>query len=399
MTGGPDGGRVHNVLVVAEVSLALILVSGAGLLGRSFVALSRVNPGFVPEHVLTLRTTLSTDRYDNDARLRGFASQLHERTTAMPGSGTVGWADYLPLGLAGEADFFEIEGRPPASPEERPGSWECVVGGSYFEAMGIPLRRGRLFDDSDTDRTAPVFVIDERLAQMSLARRKCGGPTHSLEQRGRDTHRRDHRRRRQRPLDDAGGRSDADHLLLVPPATATRLDDRGARTGDPGRAAGALTAAVHAVDPNQPVADVRTLDSFISADLARPRFTALLLGGFAGAALLLAALGLYGVIAFGVAHRRREIGVRVALGAEPRDVIGLMMKRGLGLIVSGLAVGLVCALALGRNVAALLYGVSASDSGTLVTVTLMLGTVGVLATYLPARRAAWVDPVVVLKAE
>jgi putative ABC transport system permease protein len=169
--------------------------------------------------------------------------------------------------------------------------------------------------------------------------------------------------------------------------------------GDAGQAAGALTAAVHSVDPNQPVADVRGLDSLVSADLARPRFTALLLGGFAGAALLLAALGLYGVIAFGVAHRRREIGVRVALGAEPRDVVGLMMKRGLGLIVSGLAVGLGGALALGRNVAALLYGVSASDSETLITVTLILGMVGLLATYLPARRAAWVDPVVVLKAE
>ena len=399
VTGGPDGGRVHNVLVVAEVSLALILVSGAGLLGRSFIALSRVNPGFVPEHVVTLRTTLSADRYDNDARLRGFGTQLTERLAAASGLSASGFADYLPLGLAGEADFFEIEGRPPASPEERPGSWECVVGGSYFQAMGIPLRRGRLFDDSDTDRTAPVFVIDERLAQMYWPDKS------PVDQRIR--------------WNNAGATITGEIIGVVGSVHWTTLSadpmpttyfwfaqrPRRALTivarapGDPGHAAGALTAAVHSVDSDQPVADVRTLDSFVSADLARPRFTALLLGGFAGAALLLAALGLYGVIAFSVAHRRREIGVRVALGAEPRDVVALMMTRGARLLAMGLAVGLAGALALGRNVAALLYGVSASDVETLSVVVLLLGGVGMLASYLPARQAARVDPIVVLKAD
>ncbi len=388
-----------GILIISEVALALILLAGAGLLGRSFWELTRVNPGFQAEQVVTMRTTLPVSRYDNDDRIRAFSSDLLERIKNLPGVRWVGSADYLPMSRFGAADLFEIEGRPEARPEDQRASWVSVVGGHYFEAMEIPLLRGRLPVAADTEKTQPVFIIDEQLAREVFAgedpistrlvwhkdgQRLSGeiiGVVGSVRWRGMAA--------------DPNGTT----YFWFPQDPGRQLTIVARTLGDPIAMSRLIAAQVTAIDPNQPVGEIRAMRDFVADDLAQPRFTMLVLGGFAAAALLLAAIGLYGVIAFGVAQRTREIGIRVALGAEQRDVVGLVMQRGMRLTATGLAIGIAGALALGRVVAGLLYGVTPTDPATLLAVALFLAAVAMLATYLPARRAARVDPMLALRAE
>jgi putative ABC transport system permease protein len=403
-TRGSSAGRgrtlLGGTLIVSQVALAMILLAGAGLLARSFWELTRVNPGFQAEHVLTIRTTLPVSTYENDDRIRAFSSELFARTRALPGVRAVGSVTYLPMSNIGEADTFEIEGRPVTRPDDRPSSWISVVGGRYFEAMGIPLLRGRLPNAADTEKSQSVFVIDEELAQRywlgndpvggrlvwdrgedGTIRGAIIGVVGSVRWRGMATH------------------TEGTTYFWFPQDSGRQLTIVARTLGDPVAMAGLIAGQVRAIDPNQPVAEIRAMQDFVSADLAQSRFTMLLVGSFAAAALLLAAIGLYGVIAFGVTQRTREIGVRVALGAERRDVLRLVMKRGLLLTASGLSIGIAAALALGRIVASLLYGISPSDPPTLLVVGLLLTAIGVLASYLPARRATRVDPIVALRAE
>jgi putative ABC transport system permease protein len=403
-TRGSSAGRRRNglgsVLVVSEVALALILLAGAGLLGRSFWTLSRVNPGFQAEQVLTLRTTLPASRYNTDDRIRAFGRDLLERIEHLPGVRSVGSANYLPMIRIGAGDSFEIEGRRVARQEDQRASVVSVVGGHYFEAMGIPLLRGRLPGPADTEKTPLVFIIDERLSRevfpgedpigRRLVWRRDGqrvsgeiiGVVGSVRWTGlaRDTH-------------------IATTYFWFPQDPGRQLSIVARTLGDPVAMAHLIAAQVTMIDADQPVGDVRPMREFVADDLAQPRFTMLLLGSFAAAALLLAAIGLYGVIAFGVTERTREIGVRVALGAQHADILRLVMHRGMLLTVTGLAMGFVAALALGRVVAGLLYGITPTDPATLLTVALFLAAVAMVATYLPARRAARLDPMVALRAE
>jgi putative ABC transport system permease protein len=395
-SAGRSRTRVGAMLVISEVALALILLAGAGLLGRSFWALSQVDPGFQTEQVITMRT-LPAAKYDTDDRIRAFSRDLLQRVEPLPGLRAIGFADYLPMSRTGAGGPFEIEGRATPRPEDRPGSWMSVVGGRFFEAMGIPLLRGRFPSDADTEKTRAVFVIDEILARRHWpdsdpigARlvwrqgRIAGeiiGVVGSVRWAGLAA--------------DAQGTT----YFWFPQDPGRELAIVARTTGDPIAMSRLVEAQVRAIDPNQPVAEVRLLRDFVSDDLAQSRFTLLLLGIFAAIALLLAAIGLYGVIAFGVADRTREIGVRVALGAKRRDVLLLVMQRGMLLTGIGLAIGLMAALALGRVVASLLYGVSPTDSLTLLAVALFLTAVAMLATYLPARRATRVDPMVALRIE
>ena len=400
LASGRGRNRLHDGLVVAEVALALVLLAGAGLLARSFQELARVDLGFRAEQLLTMRTSLPEQRYDTDARVRAFGGALMERLADLPGASGVGFANYLPLSRFGAANMFDIAGRPAPRPDERPTSWVSVVGGRYFEAMGIPLLRGRLPGPADTERSQPVFVINERLARDhwpngdAIGARIAWDPPAGEE-----------------PFSGeivgivgdvrwAIAREVAPAAYLWFPQVPQREITIVARSsGDPAGIAAGVAAHVRAIDPNQPVADVRAMQAFVADDLARPRFTMLLLGSFAAVALVLAAIGLYGVIAFNVAQRTREIGVRVALGARGGDVLRLVMRRGLLLVAGGLGVGIVAALALGRLVAGLLYGLSAADPATLSGVALFLAVVAAIAIYVPARRATRVDPMVALRAD
>ncbi len=399
-SSGRNQHRLVGALIVAEVALALTLLAGAGLLGRSFWELSRVDPGFRTDGVLTMRTTLPASRYDTDDRIRAFSREVLERIERVPGVRSVGFVNYLPMSRFGAADRFEIAGRPEAGVDDQKFCWVSVVGGRYFDAMGIPLLRGRLPGDADTERTQPVFVIDEKLARLHWPDSDPIG-AHLTWRKGEGE-------KLSGPVVGVVGSVRWQAMAAEPPASAywwfpqapgRELTIAARTTGDPVALAGAIAARVGQTDPSQPVGEIRAMRDFVADDLAQPRFTMLLLVSFAAAALLLAAIGLYGVIAFGVAQRTREIGVRVALGAERGDVLRLIMRRGLLLTATGLAIGIVAALALGRFVASLLYGVTPTDPATLLAVALFLALVAMLASYLPARRATRVDPMVALKTE
>jgi putative ABC transport system permease protein len=390
-----------SALIVSEVALALVLLAGAGLLSRSFWELVRVAPGFQSSQVMTLRVTLPVSKYDTDEKIRAFSRGLFERIERLPGIRAVGSVGYLPMSNIGIGDQFEIEGRPPVPPDgDRPGSWISTVGGRYFEAMRIPLIRGRLPRESDTEHTSGVFVIDEELARKYWANQdpigarliwreddavKLAGEVIGIVGRVRWAGR--------------AASAQPTAYFWFPQDPGRELNIVARADGDSARLATLIAAQVREIDPNQPVGEVRGMDDYVSADLARPRFTMLLLTAFASAALLLAAIGLYGVIAFWVTQRTREIGVRVALGAEYRDVLRLVMRRGILLIGAGLVIGVAATLALGRAVAGLLYGIKPSDPATLAVAAFVLAGVAALATYVPARRAARVDPLVALRYE
>jgi len=392
--------RASALLTVSEVALALVLLAAAGLLGRSFAALLSVDPGFRDTQVLTVRTTLPESRYDSDARVRGFATELLEKIDALPDVVAAGTANYLPMSRTGTAAPFDIAGRSAPRPEDQTFAWVTVVGGRYFDAMGIPLLRGRLPGDADTEATEPVFVVDE-----TLARRHWPGAdpigAHLTWDLGQG------KTLAGRIIGVVGGVR-TQTRALEPPAMAywwfANAPDRAvtivARTAaDPVLSTSLIAGLVAEIDPGQPIADTRTLESLVAADLARPRFTLLLLGGFAAAALAMAALGVYGVVAFAVGQRTREIGVRIALGAQRRHVLLLVLGRSAALVGTGIAVGIASSLALGRLVAGLLYEVAPGDPVTLASVAVFLAAVAFLATFLPARRATRVDPVVALRPE
>jgi putative ABC transport system permease protein len=401
-TASPRTSRRHssNVLLATQIALALTLLTGAGLLARSFEKLTRVDLGFRPSHVVTMRTTLSPSRYASDDRVRAFTTELLTRAASIAGVQAVGLANYLPLSNIGEGTTFEIEGRSPARPEEKPSSWRSVVGGRYFETMGIPLLRGRLPGSADTDRTQPVAVIDEVLARRYWPSADPIGT-------------------RLRFKNTDGGTTATVIIGVIgnvrwmttaaePPGTTYLWSAQSpgreimlaARvSGNTTGVAKELADTITDIDPGQPAADIRTLEDLAAADTARPRVTMLLLTGFATAAIVLAAIGLYSVISFNVLQRRREIGVRMALGAQRGDVLRLFMSRGLVVTAAGVVVGIACALALGRVLGGLLYGIESRDLVSIVAATSLVLLVATLAIYVPAARATRLDPVVALRRE
>jgi predicted permease len=346
-----------------------------------------------------MRTTLPVTRYETDDRIRLFSGALVDRIGHLPGVAAVGFANYLPMTERGEANWFDIEGRPAPRVADRPSSWTAVVGGGYFDAMGIPLLSGRLPGPADTEKTPLVFVIDEALARRFWPGQDPVGQ--------RLVWRREGERVSGEIVGVVGSvrwigmanEPQPTTYFWFPQAPGREMTVVTRALGDSSAIARGIAAQVSEIDPSQPFGDIHPVGDFVSANLAQPRFTMRLLGVFAAAALLLSAIGLYGVISFGVAQRTREIGVRVALGAQRSDVLGLVMRRGLTLVGAGIAVGLAGAMALGGVLAGLLYGVRSTDPTTLFAVALFLATVAMLATYLPARRAAQVDPVVALRAE
>ncbi|MBI3886373.1 MAG: ABC transporter permease [Opitutae bacterium] len=396
--GAGDGTRrrwVRHGLVVAELALALMLLSGAGLLLRSFLRLSAASPGFDPQHALWVGVDLPRAKYDTPAKQKAVTESLLARLRAVPGVTAVGVTHVMPFSGGDYTLSLEIEGRP-VPPAELPSTTYFSVSPGYFQAMGIPLLRGRDFTAQDRADTPHVAIISQSLAnqffpgQNPLGRRinPTSGPQTWREIIGvvGDI---------KHVAVDFPTRPQTYEPILQAPFTALNFAVRTA--GEPAALGAVLRREVAAVDPEQPVARLEPLGKLVAESMARQRFAFTLLTSFSVVALLLAALGVSGVMAYNISQRTGEIGVRMALGAGAGDVVRLILRQGLGVIALGLLAGLGATLALARVIQSLLYGTSPRDPLTLGLVAAGLGAVAVAACLLPALRAAKVDPLVALR--
>jgi putative ABC transport system permease protein len=401
-----EGGRsgeghrrtsARNLLLIGEVALSLMLLVGAGLMIKSFLRLQEIRPGFNSHNALMAMVSLPGAKYKEPQRPE-FFRQLMERLAALPGVQAVGGAINLPLGATnyGIGRAFIPEGRPLTVDEASDASFSTIAG-DYFRAMQIPLLAGRTFEVRDGPDAPKVVVINE-----SAAKRHFGSPAGALGKRlsiWRDE-------KFMREIVGVVGDTKTSALdaesgaqIYVPHAQDPAWNFMGVvvRTaGDPAGFATTVRREVQALDKDQPVYGVRTLDEVVANSLGTRRVSMQLFAVFAGAALLLAAVGIYGVMAYSVTQRTQEIGIRMALGAQKSDVLGLVIRQGMALAVIGIVVGLVGAFALTRLIASLLFGVAATDPVTFVAIPLLLLFVALIACYLPARRAARLDPKIAL---
>jgi predicted permease len=395
------GNGLRRMLVVCELALSVMLLIAAGLLVRSFALLQRVSPGFNPAGVLTLELTMSGDKYKDPQLVRATYRQLWERLERLPGVTGAGGVSSLPLSEMFAWGPITVEGRVLPPGEKFINADERVAGGHYFEAMQIPLRQGRLFNDQDTPTNPPVVIVDEYMAQQlwpgqnPLGKRLSFG---DLTQKpvwatvigvvGRV---------KQDTLD-----SDSRIALYLPQSQhvgrAMNVVVRTNRAHPEG-----LTASVahelHELDRDLPMYGVRTMAQRVEESLARRRFSTWMLALFASLALALAAIGVYGVMSYLVSQGTREIGIRMALGATRQGILGLVVRQGMVLAMTGVAIGLVGALLLTRVLNSLLFGVGVTDPLTFATISLVLAAVALVASYIPARRTARIDPMIALRCE
>ena len=397
-TTSRSGRRVRSVLVVVEVALAVVVLIGAGLLIRSFVRLRSADPGFQPAGVLTLRLPLAGGRNASPDRRIAFFQQVTDRVATLPGVRAVGAVNGLPLTGLGVGSNFAVDGRPAPAPEQRPMGLLRSVTCAYFRTMGIPLVAGRVFADSDTSQAPPVIVVNQALARRfwpggnpiggRLAVDRNNGRVAEIVGVVADV--------KPERIENQDWPTIYNPYAQVPVTTMIMV----VRTAQPSLSlASAVEREVHRLDPDQPVADIRSMEDVVDRAIAGPRFNAALLGVFAEIAFLLAAVGIYGVISCDVGERTHEIGIRVALGAQPGDVLKLVLGQGARLAGYGIAAGMVAAFALTRLMASMLYGVRATDAYTFVAIPVLLGAVALAASYLPSRRALALDPVTALRHE
>jgi putative ABC transport system permease protein len=396
--GRVGGQRLRGALVVAEVATALMLLVGAGLLIRSFERLNHVEPGFQPRDALAVSMSLARTGYATDAQKLDFIGRVCERLRALPGVAAVGLAHVLPFSGAGYAVEFHVEGGAEVSPADWPSSNYYSVTPGYFPAMGVRLLRGRLFDDHDTDRTGRVLIVSESLARRFFAGEDpLGKQLTTIDAPGT-------KRRIVGVVSDVRQRSlDGEvPVQIYEPFAQQPFDSFTFVVRGMVPAAGlpaAIRAAVHSVDGMQPIASMTPLTDLVARSMARQRFAMILFSVFSGVALLLAALGIYGVLAYSVAQRRGEMAIRLVLGAQPGDVLGLVLRQGGRLVALGLGAGVVGALLLTRFIEKMLFGVSAHDPATFVAIAVLLALIAGIACLLPARRAAALDPMVALRQE
>jgi predicted permease len=390
-------GLTRATLVVAEIALALVLLVGAGLLIKSFARLQSVNPGFSTENVLTARLGLSNETYPDAAARRAFWQRVLEKVRVLPGVTAAGLTTNVPFSGSVSSGSYSIVGYDPPAGEARPHARQEVVGGDYFRAMGIPLRAGRMFNEGDTADSPPVVVVDEYLVNRYFKGKDAIG--RQIRRGGPDSP----------PFTIVGVAGTVNAIDLGEPVTKERIyypvtqQPRPAmslmvKTGlDPLSLVAPLRTAVSAIDPEQPLADVRTMDQWVVRSLETRRTPMVLLGLFGAVALVLSAIGIYGVLAFGLAQRVRELGIRQALGADRRAILRLVLGQGLRTAGLGVLIGLAGAIALTRYLESLLFGVQSRDPTVFVVVTALLLSVAVLASYIPARRATRIDPMVALR--
>ncbi|MEP7270751.1 MAG: ABC transporter permease [Acidobacteriota bacterium] len=398
-----SSGLVRGGLVVAEVALTLVLLIGAGLLTRSLLRVLDINPGFSSANVLTMQVSLPSSEYADIPRRLTFYRQLFERIRAVPGVEAAGMVNNLPMGGVDLNGQFGIAGRP----RERYGYGSYrVVDAAYFGSLGIPLMKGRYFSDSDSESTEPVAIISQRVADTFF---KGEDPIGQRVLSVNDVVAREEFEQEQRWPKIVGVVGDVRHFGLESRAAADVYFNYAQRsrrigqmtltirTGGQGLAS-RLRQEVKGLDPHLPVS-FEPLDNILGRSTANRRFNVVLLGGFAGLALLLAMIGIYGVMSYAVSQNTREIGIRRALGAQSTDVVKLVVGQGLILAAIGVAIGLVAALALGRLVGGLLYEIRPSDPTTYVGVAALLLAVALFACYVPARRASRIDPMIALRHE
>jgi putative ABC transport system permease protein len=404
---GPGRRGLRDALVVSEIALSLVLLVGAGLMIRSFVRLVQVDPGFDARNVLTAQVALPDAKYPERPQVAAFFERALERVRASPGVESASLITPLPLTGDGWQSDFRIEGRPIPDRGEFPNTDIHLVGADYFQAMGVPLVRGRGFTPADRLGAVNVAVINATMARREWPgedpigkRLKVGGPEELAGP-------------KEKPEDwmtivgvvgdvlqyglDADPKTEVYIPHLQQPVSVGTLVVRA--KADPASVTAAVREAIHGVDKDQPIYNVRTMEAIVSESVASRRLSMLLLGVFATVALVLAAGGVYGVMSYAVTQRTHEIGVRMALGAQPGDVLRLVVVQGMATVLVGIAVGLAGAFAGTRLMSNLLFGVDASDPATFVGIALLLTTVAFVASYIPARRAARVDPLVALRYE
>ena len=396
-SAGRGTGLMRGALVVGETAVALMLLVGAGLLIKSFARIQDVDPGFDRENVLTAQLSLPAARYPTAEARAQFWSRLIERAQRIPGATTVGMTTNVPFNGNVSSGSYSIVGYTPGPGEPTPHARQEVVGGDYFRAMQIPLKEGRLFESTDTLASAPVAVVDEYLVQRYFKGRSAvgqeirrGGPTspairiigvvgmiNSIDLGQPVTKERIYRPVTQNPT--GGG------AIVLKTAL------------DPTQLVSELRAAVQQIDPEQPITDVRTMEEWVDRSLEIRRAPTTLLTIFGAVALLLSAIGIYGVLAYGVTQRVRELGIRQALGADRRSILSLVLSQGMRRVALGIVIGLAGAFFLSRYLESMLFGVSTRDIPVFALVTLVLFAVAVLACYIPARRATRIDPMVALR--
>jgi putative ABC transport system permease protein len=400
---GRHRNRLRRLLIVSEVALALVLLIGAGLLVKSFSRLMEVNPGFRTDGVLTFQVTLPGGK--SSPQKVNFIEQIVERLKALPGVQAAAATDSLPLTHFARMTAADVEGRPPIDwSRVKPGEVTPVsrptVTLDYFNAMGIPVRNGRAFTSQDARPAAGVVIVNEAFEKYYFPGQSAVGKRIRL----------------------VGSSADAPWPTVVGVVSDVRqsglagdvtlevyspvIEDMGGAlsfvirvAGEPAHLIPAVRAVVAEAEPNQPLHNVMTMEQRLANTTTSRRLNTVLLGSFAGVALLLAVVGIYGVMSYAVTQRRREIGVRMALGARKSDVLGLIIHGGLRLTLLGVAIGLAVAFALTRYLSSLLYSVKATDPWTFLGVAVALTGVALLASWLPARRAARVDPMEALRYE
>ncbi len=402
--GRGSTGRRHflrNALVVAEVALTMVPLMSAGLMIRSFYRLQQVDPGFNGDQLLTFNVSLPDKKYPEDPQKINFYEQVADRLRTLPGVEVVGLSSGLPLGNNGWQTSFVVDGQPPPEPGRTPLTEATVASPDYFRAMGITILKGRNFTDADTKDTPRVTLIDEEFARRFFPGEDPLGK--HIRPGGNDP---------RNPLVEVVGvvrrvkmeglNHESDRVQSYYPF---RQLSTGGMTvtiktsGEPMNIAAAVREQVQAVDPEQPIYNLNSMQQLRDDSIAPERLNLMLFTCFAAVALTLASVGIYGVMSYAVTQRTHEIGIRMALGAQPRNVLGMVVRQGMVLTVTGMALGVVGALLAAQLMVKLLFGVSATDPLTFVAIPLLLLGVALGACFVPARRATKVDPMVALRYE
>jgi putative ABC transport system permease protein len=392
-----QGGRLRNLLVVSEIAVSLVLLSGAGLMIRSFWKLSAVDSGFDPHNVLSMTVNVGASIYAAPEKHAQFFRETLTRVAAVPGVRVASGTNHLPLAGDLWALGFQVEGQPVPAPGHELSAVFRLAFPHYFETMRIPLERGRDFTDRDDAHAPPVAIINQTMARRYWPAAATGkrfrnsdkDPWITVVGVVRDAEQ-----------GDWGSAADSEYYLPFTQSQSQNYFTLVARTeGDPRALAEPIEKAVWTLDPDLPIAEVQSMEQVVSRAVWQPRFSTTLLGGFAMLALALAAIGIYGVISYGVGQRQREIGIRMALGARPGDVQRNVLGESAKLAAAGSVVGIAGALLLTRYLQTLLYEVSATDPVVIALAACALGAVAIAAAWLPARRATRVDPAVALRGE